>query len=118
MYFGLPGNPVSSMVTFSQFVMPSLIKLSGATPQETFFLPAKAAVAIRKIKGRTEYQRGFYEKKQNGSFWVEPAASQGSGILNSMSRANCIIHLTDELSNIKVGDSVLIEPFIANKVLN
>tara|TARA_S200000501_G_scaffold345032_1_gene357342 strand:+ start:656 stop:1912 length:1257 start_codon:yes stop_codon:yes gene_type:complete len=118
MYFGLPGNPVSSMVTFSQFVMPSLIKLSGSTPQETFFLPAKAAVAIRKIKGRTEYQRGTYEKKQNGSFWVKPTANQGSGILNSMSRANCIIHLTDELSDIKIGGSVLIEPFMANKVLN
>ncbi len=118
MYFGLPGNPVSSMVTFSQFVMPSLVKLSGATPQETFFLPARAAEAIRKIKGRTEYQRGFYEKKENGSFWVKPVVSQGSGILNSMSRANCIIHLTDDLSNIKMGDSVLIEPFITNKVLN
>lgn len=118
MYFGLPGNPVSSMVTFSQFVMPSLIKLSGAQPQETFFLPAKAAGEIRKIKGRTEYQRGIYEKKENGSYWVKPAEDQGSGILNSMSRANCIIHLTDELSNVKKGESVLIEPFMANKVLN
>lgn len=117
-YFGLPGNPVSSMITFSQFVMPSLIKLSGGSPQEQFFLSANATTAIRKIKGRTEYQRGFYEKKENGTFGVRPVASQGSGILNSMSRANCIIHLMDDLSNIKMGDSVLIEPFVTNKVLN
>ena len=118
LYFGLPGNPVSSMITFSQFVMPSLIKLSGAVPQEQFFLSAKATTVIRKIKGRTEYQRGFYEEKENGTFEVTPVASQGSGILNSMSRANCIIHLMDDLNNVKMGDSVLIEPFVANKVLN
>ena len=58
------------------------------------------------------------KKKENGSYWVKPAENQGSGILNSMSRANCIIHLTDELSNVKKGESVLIEPFMANKVLN
>ena len=57
-------------------------------------------------------------KKENGTFEVTPVASQGSGILNSMSRANCIIHLMDDLNNIKTGDSVLIEPFVANKVLN
>lgn len=117
LYFGLPGNPVSAMITFSQFVSPSLNKLSGGTPKNNFLIKAKATKQIRKIVGRTEYQRGFYELKEDESFWVKPEINQGSGILNSMSRANCIIHLPDKDGTIAEGDFVMIEPFETNPIL-
>ena len=117
LYFGLPGNPVSAMITFSQFVSPSLSKLSGGIPKNAFLIKAKAVTQIRKIAGRTEYQRGFYQTKKDEIVWVKPENNQGSGVLNSMSRANCIIHLPDEQGTIEKGQFVMIEPFETNPIL-
>ena len=117
LYFGLPGNPVSTMITFSQFVLPSLSKLSGCIPKKPFLIKAKATTSIRKVKGRTEYQRGFFEIKDYNSFAVTPANNQGSGVLNSMSRANCLIHLPDNCGQVEKEQEVFIEPFETNPVL-
>lgn len=108
--FGLPGNPVAVMVTFYQFVRPALLKLMGADP-----LPAGASFTARcvepmkKAKGRTEFQRGILFQ-QDGEWCVRPTGHQGSGILSSMTKADCFIVLGPEREKVGPGDTVMVQP--------
>ena len=109
-YFGLPGNPVSAMVTFYQFVQAALKHLMGATvlPQTTF--KVECVSPIKKAPGRTEFQRGTLF--QDGAVWkVKTTGAQGSGMLSSMSQANCFIVLNAESGNLEAGTLVDVEPF-------
>jgi len=108
-FFGLPGNPVAVMVTFLQFVKPALQRLSGETESDSLRLNAVCQNDIRKRPGRTEYQRGIYTQRADGSLVVELTGRQGSGILSSMSEANCLIVLNDDRGNVAKGDNVQIE---------
>lgn len=110
-FCGLPGNPVSSYVTFQQLVVPVLQTLAGeqATPAEHFV--AQAAAAIRKRPGRTDYQRGIYYRDDAGTLWVKPNGKQGSGIMSSIAHANCYIVLAQDDGDIAVGQNVKIQPF-------
>lgn len=106
-FFGLPGNPVSVMVTFYQFVRDALRVLQGerdVKPLPTFRVPL--AAPIRKVPGRTEFQRGILEPDAAGGFTVRTTGDQGSGILSSMSQANCFIVLPAESGNVAAGESV------------
>lgn len=106
-FFGLPGNPVSVMVTFYQFVRDALFALQGRTgiePMPTF--KAKLACALRKAPGRTEFQRGVLARAGDGTWQVRPTGDQGSGILSSMSRANCFIVLPESTGNLDAGAEV------------
>ncbi len=107
--FGLPGNPVAVMVTFYQFVRPALLKLAGEKPVDDFpSFPARCSEAIKKGRGRTEFQRGVLFRE--GSDWcVRPVGAQGSGVLRSMSEADCFIVLEPERGNISVGDIVMVQ---------
>ena len=101
-YFGLPGNPVSTMVTFYQFVREAILTLSGQTPIPKIpLIKAKLLGPIKKIPGRTEFQRGVYEQDDQGTFKVNPLKDQGSGILRSMSEANCFILLHEDLAHLE-----------------
>lgn len=111
LFFGLPGNPVAVMVTFYHFVAPALRYLGGQTKFRNLQLKVPSAVEIRKRQGRTEFQRGIVDYDEHGSPSVRPTGSQGSGILNSMSKANCFIVLPDGCGDVEVGDLVDIEPF-------
>ncbi len=109
--FGLPGNPVAVMVTFYQFVRDALLHLSGRT--DDFSLPllkATAAEALRKVPGRTEYQRGVLFK-ENAEWKVRTTGQQGSGVLRSMSEANCFIVLEHERGAVKAGEPVAVQLF-------
>ena len=109
-FFGLPGNPVSVMVTFYQFVRDALLALSGVSPVEpvpTF--RATCTVRLKKMPGRTEFQRGVLERAADGSLAVRPTGEQGSGILKSMSEANCFIILGDATGNVEPGTSVEVQ---------
>ena len=108
-FFGLPGNPVAVMVTFLQFVKPALQQLSGEAISVPLRLKAVCQNHIRKRPGRTEYQRGVYKQRHDGSLVVELTGRQGSGILSSMSEANCLIVLDNDQANVAQGDNVLIE---------
>ena len=100
-YFGLPGNPVSTMVTFYQFVRETILTLSGQTPIPKIpLIKAKLLFPIKKIPGRTEFQRGIYEQDNEGTFKVSPLKDQGSGILRSMSEANCFIVLYEDMAHL------------------
>lgn len=103
--FGLPGNPVAVMVSFYFFARTALLHMMGAdTPLP--LLRVKSAGAIRKKSGRTEYQRGILTQGANGEQRVAITGSQGSGILRSMSEANCMVVLHDEQGNVAAGDMV------------
>jgi molybdopterin molybdotransferase len=109
-FFGLPGNPVSVMVTFYQFVRDALLVLMGANPVApvpTF--RAVCTVRLKKAPGRTEFQRGVLTRGDDGSFSVRPTGEQGSGILKSMSDANCFIILDDATGNVEPGTSVEVQ---------
>jgi molybdopterin molybdotransferase len=105
-FFGLPGNPVSVMVTFYQFVRDALLILQGVSP-----LPIKplfkavCTTPIKKNPGRTEFQRGVLFL-DGGDWRVRTTGAQGSGILSSMSQANCFIVLNDNVGNVAAGTVV------------
>ncbi|WP_434660559.1 molybdopterin molybdotransferase MoeA [Paraburkholderia sp. A3BS-1L] len=104
--FGLPGNPVATMVAFYQIVRPALIAMSGATPQPMPLIPARCDAPIKKRPGRTEFQRGVAERDAQGQWRVAPTGSQSSGALSTMSEANCFIVLAHESADLDAGDTV------------
>jgi len=107
--FGLPGNPVAVMVTFHQFVRNALLVLAGQTRGiEIPVLQAVSAAAIRKVAGRTEYQRGVLFE-ENGARKVRITGQQGSGVLRSMSEANCYIVLEHERGSVEAGELVSVQ---------
>ncbi|MET0681919.1 MAG: gephyrin-like molybdotransferase Glp [Casimicrobiaceae bacterium] len=106
-FFGLPGNPVAVMVTFYEFVQDALRVLQGRrdiAPRPTFKVPL--AAPIKKVPGRTEFQRGILAPDGNGGFTVRTTGDQGSGILSSMAAANCFIVLPADTVNCAAGDLV------------
>ena len=109
--FGLPGNPVAVMVTFYFLLKNALLQLMGAHPQEFLVSSAISKEFIKKRQGRTEYQRGIAQMNAQGQLEVALTGSQGSGILRSMSEANCMIVLHENQSNIEQGDMVHIVLF-------
>jgi molybdopterin molybdotransferase len=110
-FMGLPGNPVAVMVTFSQFVVPAIDVLSGTSMRRPALFRARALEALRKKPGRYEFQRGIATLDENNQWQVARTGKQGSGILTSMSRANCFIVLPDENSGVAAGDEVDIQFF-------
>lgn len=110
-FMGLPGNPVAVMVTFSQFVAPAIEALAGANPKPPALFRARAVDKIRKRPGRYEFQRGIASLDENNAWQVAKTGKQGSGILTSMSRANCFIVLPDDNAGVEAGDEVNIQFF-------
>jgi len=110
-FMGLPGNPVAVMVTFSQFVVPAIHALAGANPQRPALFRARALDKMRKKPGRYEFQRGIASMDENNEWQVARTGQQGSGILTSMSRANCFIVLPDDNDGVEPGDQVSIQFF-------
>jgi len=108
--FGLPGNPVAVMVSFYFFAREALLRMMGAEAPLPL-LRARSGAAIRKKAGRTEYQRGVVVRAADGEPEVRITGAQGSGILRSMSEANCMVVLHDEQGNVAAGDMVDILPF-------
>ncbi|MDP6530489.1 MAG: molybdopterin-binding protein [Arenicellales bacterium] len=110
-FFGLPGNPVSVMVTFYQFVLPALKRLAGEKNWQPLRLTARTKLQMKKKPGRTEFQRGQLAQDRSGTLTVTTTGEQGSGILSSMSQANCFVILPLESAGAEVGDTVIVEPF-------
>lgn len=110
-FFGLPGNPVAVMVTFQQFVRDALQILMGQHPVPALTLQAICTSPIRKLPGRTEFQRGILTQDEHGNQQVRTTGEQGSGILSSMSRANCFIVLPIEQGNVEAGSIVQVQVF-------
>ena len=104
--FGLPGNPVAVMVTFLAFVRPALLRMMGSSATPPPLLRAQCMEPLRKKSGRTEYQRGFVSRTNDGALHVRTTGNQGSGVLSSMVQGNGLIVLHHAQGNVAVGDMV------------
>jgi len=110
-FFGLPGNPVASLLAFMLFVRPALWKLGG---RRRLFPPtwqARTLEPLRKRAGRREFKRGVLAY-HDGGWQVRTTGPQGSGILSSMVAGNCLIVLEEERGDVAAGEPVTVEPFI------
>lgn len=107
--FGLPGNPVSCMVSFELFARPALLKMMGSAVLLADELVAKTVSPITKLIGRSEFKRGRMWR-EGGDLLVDLTGPQGSGILMSVVRANCLIHLPEETGSVSEGEEVRILP--------
>ncbi|MDA0128725.1 molybdopterin molybdotransferase MoeA [Vibrio sp. MarTm2] len=110
-FCGLPGNPVSAVLTMYVLVQPMLAKLAGHTEWKApESIPAITKSAFKKVPGRTDYQRGIY-RIENGQFVVETTGNQSSGAFRSMSLANCFVVLERERGRVEAGETVNIQLF-------
>jgi molybdopterin molybdotransferase len=110
-FFGLPGNPVASLLAFMLFVRPALWKLGG---RRRLFPPtwqARTLEPLRKRAGRREFKRGVLAY-HDGGWQVRTTGPQGSGILSSMVAGNCLIVLEEERGDVAAGEPVTVEPFV------
>jgi len=106
----LPGNPVAVMVTFYEFVRDALLTLMGKTGSAA--LPTFQVLCVSPLKkapGRTEFQRGVLFQDESGAWRVRVTGEQGSGILSSMSEANCFIVLPEAAGNVAPGTVVEVQ---------
>ena len=103
--FGLPGNPVAVMVTFLIFVLPAIRRMIGNVRYLNRKLTFPLLTSVKKKKGRTEFRRGNLVSA-NGNIFVKVQESQGSGILRSMSEADCLVILEHDQQTYEAGDKV------------
>ncbi len=106
--FGLPGNPVSSMVTFDQLVRPAMLKMGGHRKWERPVVKALFQETFSKHTDRRHFLRGILQQ-ENGVLTVRTTGGQGSGILTSMVKANGFIDVPEEVESLKPGDSVNVQ---------
>ena len=106
--FGLPGNPVSAMVSLETLVMPALRKMMGIHFSEALNQDAVIEFDLKRSEGRTEFVRAFASRSEDGGFTVKPAASQGSHMVGGLAFANCLIVLPKRRENITKGETVSI----------
>ena len=109
-FFGLPGNPVASMLASMLFVRPAIFKLAGRRRLFPDTAEATALEPMSKRKGRREFKRGIVQW-QNGHWEARTTGPQGSGILSSMAMGNCLIVLEEDRGDVAAGETVLVEPF-------
>lgn len=109
-YFGLPGNPVAVMITFYQFARDAILSLMGqANPPALPMFRVECTAPIKKLTGRTEFQRGILFADNTGTWKVQPTGAQGSALLSSMSLANCFIVLSEDVGNLEAGSLVQVQ---------
>ncbi len=111
-FFGLPGNPVAVMVTFYQFVEPALRIAAGESdPKPRPAVEARCTTRLRKKPGRVEYYRAILERDEHGAPVVRSTGKTGSGLLHTMSDANCFIVLPEDGATVEPGQTVEVQPF-------
>jgi molybdopterin molybdotransferase len=107
--FGLPGNPVSTFVTFIKFVRPALRKMMGASSVEKGIrLQAQLRHEIKKNDGKRHYMRAVLER-DGRDLTVRTTGSQTSNVLTSLVKANCLMIIPEDVSLLKKGDLVEVE---------
>ena len=111
LFFGLPGNPVSALVTFHQLALVALTQLQNAAALNRTLLTVKTTTELRKSPGRMDFQRGILSVNEQGENVVTSTGSQGSGILSSLASANCYIILPAEQGRVAKGEHVKVQLF-------
>ncbi|WP_068545975.1 molybdopterin molybdotransferase MoeA [Thalassotalea crassostreae] len=110
-FFGLPGNPVSALVTFYQLGVPGIEKMQGLNAKAKTRFKAATTTKLKKSPGRMDFQRAVLSYDEQGMPIVTSTGSQGSGILTSLGRANSFIVLDKDQGTVEAGESVWVEPF-------
>ncbi len=110
-FFGLPGNPVSAIVTFYQLVQPALRFLTGQAEAKNTILRVRSVSSLKKRRGRVEFQRGTLFHTENGELVVKTTGNQGSHVLSSLSKANCFIVLEEDCGNVEENTMVNVQTF-------
>ncbi|MBN3791029.1 gephyrin-like molybdotransferase Glp [Burkholderia sp. Ac-20353] len=111
LFFGLPGNPVASAVTFHAIVRPALLAMAGAHTPPPALYRAFSTQPLKKRPGRAEYLRGIATRAADGHWHVAPAGSQSSASLSGLAAANCFIVLGHDTDAVDAGAPVDILPF-------
>ena len=114
LYFGLPGNPLSTVVGMLQFVIPALWQLSGVSMDDMpmpLMIKATLSTDIKKSAGRADYQRGVLTQESSGHYKVAAFSKQQSHRIKQLSLANCLIVLPKDSGDAAAGSSVLVRPF-------
>ena len=107
-HLGLPGNPVSSMITFEQFARPAILKMMG---KKILAKPAVRAIIeddVVNTDGRRLFARVIVTKR-GGQYYASPTGPQGSGILTSMAKANGLAVIPESSRGVKAGDMVEVQ---------
>jgi len=111
LFCGLPGNPVSSFVTAKLLVVPVIKKMQGeAKPHEPLFINATITMPLKRRAGRRDFQRATMAKNVQSEWEVTPFKSQSSGVMTSITSANCLMIVPEEVSELKEGDTVQVMP--------
>jgi molybdopterin molybdotransferase len=113
-FIGLPGNPVASFVTFAYVVRPTILALSGATPEPLVGLPVRAAFTYKKKKGRREYVRASLQCAHDGTMEAVKFPREGAGLLSSLADTDGIIELGEDVERVSPGENVT---FLAYPIL-
>ena len=108
-FFGLPGNPVSTAVTFHEFVRPALRRLEGETPQPPLRFELPLLEPLHKAPGRLDFQRGIVGPGPDGRLGVRSAGAQGSHVMSSLAAANCLLVLPADCGDLPAGAVVTVE---------
>ncbi len=103
--FTLPGNPVSSYVSFEVFVLPAIRRMMGRPPYSRPSVRARATHGFSSAKGRTQFVRGLFEIDRGGGH-VAPVGGHGSHLVGDLSSANCLIAVPEDVTSVKAGDEV------------
>jgi molybdopterin molybdotransferase len=109
-FFGLPGNPVSALVTLHQLALPILRHMAGEHVKPAAHFTAQAGALIKKRPGRADYQRGQFSYKAN-NLYVNTTGAQGSGVMTSFRDADCYIVLERERGSVDEHERVNVVPF-------
>lgn len=111
LFCGLPGNPVSSFVTAKLLVVPIIKKMQGQLDTFTpFSVSATITTTLNRRAGRRDFQRATMVKNEYGDWEVTPFKSQSSGVMTSITSANCLMVVPEDVSELQVGDKVEVMP--------
>jgi molybdopterin molybdotransferase len=106
--FGIPGNPVSALVTFRQFILPAIYKMQGIMKKPWIELKAVLEEDIEKKQGLTHFLRGITNLK-DGKVYVKTTGTQSSGAFSSMVISDCLIIIPEEVTDLRNGEEVMIQ---------
>ena len=109
---GLPGNPVSTIVTTLLLAYPLIEHLKGTKPKDPLKVKARTKTNILHSAGRTEYQRGLFTSEPDGTIVVEQLGDQSSNRLSSFNNCNCLIEIPGTRGNLALNDEVTILPMV------
>jgi molybdopterin molybdotransferase len=110
--FCLPGNPVSSLVSFEAFVRPAIRKLLGKRQLQRATVQAVALESAQSPRGIRQYRRGVLHREAGGGYGVAFSGGSGSHLLGSLALSNCLVVVPEEETEVVAGQEVTVMPLL------